>query len=89
MSQIKKRTFSLPQGLSDFIDSKVESGNYANSSEVVRAGLRALQDADYDPLKKKLSPKFEENKQSQHSAHPINELYDEIRSRNKSAMDGR
>ncbi len=89
MSQIKKRTFSLPQGLSDFIDSKVESGNYASGSEVVRAGLRALRDGDNASLQKKLSPKLETNRRSQHSAHPINELYDEIRLRNKGAMDGR
>lgn len=46
MSNVQKRTFSLPAEHSTFIDSLVESGAYASSSEVVRAGLRALQERD-------------------------------------------
>ena len=41
-----KRTFSLPAEQAEFIDSKVASGAYATGSEVVRAGLRALQERD-------------------------------------------
>jgi antitoxin ParD1/3/4 len=46
MTEIEKRTFSLPSEHSSFIDKKVESGDYASASEVVRAGLRALQERD-------------------------------------------
>ena len=46
MSQIEKRTISLPSEHSIYIDSKVASGAYASASEVVRAGLRALQERD-------------------------------------------
>ena len=42
----EKRTFSLPPEQSRFIDRMVESGTFASSSEVVRAGLRALQERD-------------------------------------------
>jgi antitoxin ParD1/3/4 len=46
MSIIAKRTVSLPQEQSAFIDAKVASGDYASASEVVRAGLRALRERD-------------------------------------------
>ena len=46
MSNIAKRTVSLPSEQSEFIDAKVAAGDYASASEVVRAGLRALRERD-------------------------------------------
>lgn len=46
MDKVKKRTFSLTVQQSDFIDRKVASGAYASGSEVMREGLRALQERD-------------------------------------------
>jgi antitoxin ParD1/3/4 len=46
MPNAAKRTFSLPSEHAAFIDQKVASGAYASGSEVVRAGLRALQERD-------------------------------------------
>lgn len=46
MSASEKRTFSLPPEQASFIDSLVASGTYATGSEVIRAGLRALQERD-------------------------------------------
>ena len=46
MSAIAKRTVSLPEEQSAFIDAKVAAGDYASASEVVRAGLRALKAQD-------------------------------------------
>ena len=46
MSTSLKRTVSLPPEQAAFIDEKVESGQFASASEVVRAGLRALQERD-------------------------------------------
>jgi antitoxin ParD1/3/4 len=42
----EKRTFSLPAEQAGYIDTLVASGSYASGSEVVRAGLRALQERD-------------------------------------------
>jgi antitoxin ParD1/3/4 len=42
----EKRTFSLPSEQAGYIDTLVASGTYASGSEVIRAGLRALQERD-------------------------------------------
>jgi antitoxin ParD1/3/4 len=46
MTTVQKRTFSLPSKQAKFIDTQVRAGTYASASEVVRAGLRALQERD-------------------------------------------
>jgi antitoxin ParD1/3/4 len=46
MPSPEKRTFSLPAEQAGYIDSLVASGAYASGNEVVRAGLRALQERD-------------------------------------------
>ena len=46
MPSPEKRTFSLPAEQAGYIDSLVATGSYASGREVVRAGLRALQERD-------------------------------------------
>ncbi len=46
MAKVVKRTFSLTEEQAKFIDAKVEQGGYASGSEVVREGLRGLQEDD-------------------------------------------
>jgi antitoxin ParD1/3/4 len=46
MAAVEKRTVSLSAELAGYIDVLVSSGAYASASEVVRAGLRALQERD-------------------------------------------
>jgi antitoxin ParD1/3/4 len=46
MTAPQKRTFSLPAEQASYIDDLVSSGAYASASEVVRAGLIALQERD-------------------------------------------
>jgi antitoxin ParD1/3/4 len=46
VGRVSKRTFSLPTEQAAYIDAKVESGAYAFSSQVIRAGFRALQERD-------------------------------------------
>jgi antitoxin ParD1/3/4 len=46
LSSCEKRTVSLPAEQGRYIDGLVESGAYASASEVVRAGLRALEERD-------------------------------------------
>jgi len=46
MPPIQKRTFSLAKEQAEYIDAKVQAGEFASASEVVRAGLRALKERD-------------------------------------------
>jgi antitoxin ParD1/3/4 len=46
MARVEKRTVSLRQEQAALIDDCVASGAYAFASEVVRAGLRALEERD-------------------------------------------
>ena len=46
MTSTEKRTSSLSAEQAGYIDAQVASGAYATASEVVRAGLRALQERD-------------------------------------------
>lgn len=46
MAKVAKRTFSLPAEQAEYIDAKVEASAHASGSEVISAGLRALQERD-------------------------------------------
>ncbi|HXK04892.1 MAG TPA: type II toxin-antitoxin system ParD family antitoxin [Verrucomicrobiae bacterium] len=46
MAAVEKRTISLPADQARYVDELVAAGGYASASEVVRAGLRALQERD-------------------------------------------
>ena len=46
MAAAEKRTFSLPSEQAQYIDHLVATGTFATGSEVIRAGLRALQERD-------------------------------------------
>lgn len=50
------RNVALTPELSAFVDELVASGNYANASEVMRAGLRALKDSrSLDEISERIS----------------------------------
>lgn len=46
MTDREARTVPLPAAEANYVDSLVASGAYASASEVVRAGLRALQERE-------------------------------------------
>ena len=46
------RNVSLPQALDHFVDVSIQSGRYDNASEVIRAGLRLLEQEEKKNLEK-------------------------------------
>jgi antitoxin ParD1/3/4 len=77
-----KRTFSLPAAQARYIDRKVKSGAYASASEVVRAGLRALQERDEAVerwLREEVVPVYDAYKADPSRALPAADVFNEIR----------
>ncbi|MEO8685927.1 MAG: type II toxin-antitoxin system ParD family antitoxin [Devosia sp.] len=46
MSNVHKRTFSLTKQQSEYVDTVVSAGGYASGSEVIREGIRMLQERE-------------------------------------------
>ena len=51
MRSMKTLNVSLPEPLEEFVQGKVSSGGYSSASEVVREGLRLLQQYDAERLR--------------------------------------
>ncbi len=82
MAATAKRTFSLPAEQSRYIDTLVESGQYATSSEVIRSGLRALQERDAAVerwLRDEVVPVAVAMQADPSRAIPIDSVFDELR----------
>jgi antitoxin ParD1/3/4 len=89
MSTIEKRTISLPSEHATFIDSKVASGAYASASEVVRAGLRALQERDEAVerwLRDEVAPAYDKMKADPKRGVSAKKVFADIRARHASRL---
>jgi antitoxin ParD1/3/4 len=84
MSQIEKRTISLAREHPAFVDAKVSSGDYASVSEVVQAGLRALQERDEAVerwLREDVAPTHDRTKADPKRAIPAATVFAKLRRR--------
>ncbi len=91
MTKIERRTISLPTEHSVFIDEKVASGAFASASEVVRAGLRALQERDAAVerwLKEDVAPAFDALQADPNRAIPMEDVMAGIRARHAAKLRG-
>ena len=82
MSSTDKRTVSLPAEQARYIDALVASGAYASASEVVRAGLRALQERDAAVerwLREEVVPVFDAMQADPGRGIPADQVFAEIR----------
>ena len=92
MANAKKRTFSLPVEHADFIDKQVASGSYASASEVVRAGLRALQERDAAVerwLRDEVAPTYDAMQENPERAQGLDDVFGAIRARHAQALADR
>ncbi|MDP3524327.1 MAG: type II toxin-antitoxin system ParD family antitoxin [Hoeflea sp.] len=86
-----KRTISLPDEHARYIDEKVSSGDYASASEVIRAGLRALQERDRavdDWLRNQVAPTYDAMLADPSRGIPANSVFDEVRARHAQRTKG-
>lgn len=89
MSTIEKRTISLPSEHATFIDAKVASGAYASASEVVRAGLRALQERDEAVerwLRDEVAPTYDRMQSDPKRGVSASKVFNDIRARHASSL---
>jgi antitoxin ParD1/3/4 len=89
MPAVAKRTFSLPAEHARFIDRKVRSGAYASGSEVVRAGLRALQERDQAAerwLREDVAPVYDAMLATPSRGIPAAKVFAAIRARHRKRV---
>lgn len=88
MAATHKRTFSLPAEQAAFIDEKIESGQFASGSEVIRAGLRALQERDDAVerwLKNEVAATYDAVKEGRGATMSVGDAFDQIRAKHAAA----
>ncbi len=84
MSAAETRTVSLPVEQASYIDRLVAAGGYASASEVVQAGLEALQDRNEEIeqwLRTKVAAAYDAVEADPGSAIPMEEVFDRLRAR--------
>lgn len=92
MSNTEKRTISLPAEHASFIEDMIASGAYASASEVVRAGLRALQERDAAVerwLREEVAPTYDAMQADPGRALSLEEVRADLRARHAKQLTGR
>ena len=81
MAKVVKRTFSLTEEQAKFIDAKVEAGGYVSGSEVIREGLRGLEEGDAALerwIVEEVLPTLKELEADPSLARPADEVFEEL-----------
>lgn len=89
MAATEKRTFSLPAEQAAFIDAQVRAGSFASASEVVRAGLRALQERDAAMerwLREEVVATYDASKAHTEHLIPAEDMAERMRQRHEARM---
>jgi antitoxin ParD1/3/4 len=91
MRSTRALSITLPIEMADMVRAKVEAGDYASESEVIRDGLRALQARDEAMerwLKEVVVPGHEEFLKDPSTAIPIEDVLGRIVARHKKRTSG-
>jgi antitoxin ParD1/3/4 len=89
MAAVEKRTVSLPAEQASYIDAQVATGAYASASEVVRAGLRALQERDAAVerwLREEVAPTYDAMRADPARAVPADRVLQNLRARHAKQL---
>ncbi len=85
-----KRTVSLPDDQTAYIDSLVASGAFASTSEVVRAGLRALREREAAVdrwLERDVVPVYDAMRDDPARSVPLETAMDTLRRRHAARLE--
>lgn len=79
----KNTTIILGDHFRSYVTKKVRSGRYSNTSEVIREGLRRMEEDDekLEALKNRLALGEREIKQGKHSTYSLKSIVKEIEKR--------
>lgn len=84
---IEKRTVSIPAEQAQYIDALIAEGGYASASEVVRAGLRALQERETIIerwLRSEVAPVYDKMKSNPKRGIPARRVFADLRARHRA-----
>ena len=81
MRSTRQLSITLPTAMADMVKERVASGAYASESEVVREGLRALQERDAEIerwLRSEVVPTLSAYEANPSRGTPIDEAFDRV-----------
>lgn len=81
MRTTQQMSITLPVEMAKLVKEKVASGAYASESEVIRDGLRALQDRDAAVekwLREEVAPTYDRHKANPEQAKPLAEVVNQL-----------
>jgi antitoxin ParD1/3/4 len=89
MAGAEKRTFTIPSEQAEYLDHLVETGAYGSPSEVVSAGLRALQEKEAEVerwLREEVAPVYDAMQADPSRGVPADDVVAAIRSRHAGRL---
>ena len=92
MRSTKQLSVTLPNEMARMVREKVEAGEYASESEVIRDGLRALQARDRaaeDWLRQRVAPAYDALKSDPSRGRSVAQIRESLEKAHSVAIEGR